>query len=324
MKAVICPRYGPPEVLRIEEVETPIPADDEILVRVRSTTVTAGDYRVRGLNVPTGFGAITRLAMGFTGPRNPILGMELAGEVVAVGPEVSAFRVGDDVMALAGAGAHAEYIALPQDGAVVRKPATLSHDEAAALPFGGHTALYFLRRAGIRPGQRVLVYGASGNVGTAAVQLAKHYGAEVTGVCSGRNVELVRSLGADAVIDYTAEDPTSRGEEYDIIMEIVGKTSFSRWKGSLRRGGRYIMVTAGVPGYLRLPWNALFGSRKIIAGVARGTREDLQLLQQLAEKGELVPVIDRRYPLERIVDAHRYAEQGHKTGSVVITLEGTG
>lgn len=322
MKAIVCERYGPPEVLRLQEVETPVPRDNEVLIRTHATTVTSADRRVRSLDVPVGFGLVTRLVFGVLKPRQPILGSELAGVVESVGKDVTRFKAGDHVFAFSDAamGCHAEYRCMPQDGAIASKPAGLSFDEAAAISFGGTTALSFLRRAGLRRGERVLVNGASGAVGTAAIQLARHLGADVTGVCSTANVELVRSLGAEHVIDYTREDFTKNGRTYDVIVDTVGTALFPRSKASLKEGGRLLMILAGLPDMLLVPWAAMTSSKRLIAGPVTTGAEDLRFLAGLAEAGEFKPVIDRRYPFELIVEAHRYVDTGRKKGNVVITL----
>ena len=323
MKAIVCERYGPPEVLKLKEVEKPTPLDNEILIKIHATTVTSGDWRVRSLNVPTGFGFIMRLVFGISRPKQPVLGTELAGVVELVGKDVSKFKVGDSVFAFSDAtmGCHAEYKCMPENGAMALKPANLTYDEAAALSFGGMTALDFFNRAKLQRGERVLINGASGAVGTAAVQLAKHFGADVTGVCSTANVELVRSLGASHVIDYTKEDFTQKGETYDIIVDTVGTAPFSRSKASLKEGGRLLMVLAGLPDMIQIPWVPMTSSKKVIAGPAATRAEDLRFLAKLAETGEFKPVIDRRYPFEQIAEAHRYVDTGRKKGNVVITLE---
>lgn len=322
MKVCVYERYGSPDVLQLKEVEKPTPKNNEVLIRTHATTVTSGDWRVRSLNVPTGFGLITRLVFGVSRPKQPILGTELAGVVDWVGKNVSKFKVGDQVFAFSDAamGCYAEYKCMPEDGAVALKPANLTFDEAAALSFGGTTALDFFRRGKLQSGERVLVNGASGGVGTAAVQLAKHFGADVTGVCSTANAELVRSLGANHVIDYTREDFTQNGETYDVIVDTAGTAPFSRSKDSLKEGGRLLMVLSGLPDMLQIPWVAMTSSKKIIAGPAAGRAEDLRFLAGLAAAGEFKPVIDRRYPFEQIADAHRYVDTGRKKGNVVITL----
>ncbi len=323
MRAVVYRRYGSPDVLELTELPKPVPTDREVLIKVHATTVSAGDWRARSLTVPRGFGPFARLALGLFGPRQPILGAELAGEVEAVGKRVSKFAVGDQVFAYTGGrlGCHAEYRCVREDGAVVRKPANLTYEEAASLSFGGVTALHFLRRAGVRQGDRVLVNGASGAVGSAAVQLAKHLGAEVTGVCSGGNLALVKSIGAEHVIDYTVEDFTHNGQTYDIIVDAAGTAPYARCRRSLKDGGRLLLVVATLAGMLEAPWVSLTSKTKVIAGPATsGSAEELRLLATLAQAGELKPVIDRRYPIERIADAHRHVDAGHKKGSVVVTF----
>lgn len=323
MKAVVYERYGPPEVLQLKEVEKPRPKNNEVLIKIHAATVTSGDWRVRSLNVPAGFGLIMRLVFGISKPKQPILGSELAGVIETVGNDVSKFKIGDSVFAFSDVsmGCHAEYKCMPQDGAVVLKPPSLSYEEAAALSFGGTTALDFLRRGKLQRGGKVLINGASGGVGTAAVQLAKHFGAIVTGVCSTANMELVRSLGASHVIDYTQEDFTQNGEAYDVIVDTVGTAPFSRSKASLKEGGRLLMVLAGLPEMLQIPWVSMTSSKKIIAGPVAVRVEDLRFLAGLAEAGDFKPVIDRRYPFEQIAEAHRYVDTGRKKGNVIITLE---
>jgi NADPH:quinone reductase-like Zn-dependent oxidoreductase len=321
MKIVVCTKYGPPEVLQFREAEKPAPKDNELLIRVYATTVTAGDWRVRSGNVPKGFGLLMRLALGFTKPRQPILGTELAGVVEAVGSTVRGFQAGDRVFAFADAkmGCYAEYKCMAEGGAVTRMPSNLTFEEAAALSFGGTTALHFFRKAQLKHGEKVLINGASGGVGTAAIQLAKHYGAEVTAVCSTANLDLVRSLGADHVIDYTREDFMKNGESYDVIMDNAGTAPFARCQGSLSEGGRLLLVLGGLPEMLRAPWQSR-GGKKVITGVAAGSAEDVRFLAGLAEKGQFRPVIDRRYPFAQIVEAHRYVDTGRKRGNVVLTL----
>ncbi|MFD0673803.1 NAD(P)-dependent alcohol dehydrogenase [Cohnella sp. GCM10027633] len=302
MKAMLCTKYGPPEVLRLREVKKPIPGPRDILVRVHATTVTSGDCRVRGFRSPPLFWLPMRIVLGFTKPRKPILGVELAGEVEAVGRAVKLFKPGDRVFAMTGFrfGAHAEYALLSEGGAIASLSDGVSYEEAASIPFGGTTALHFLRKGIIREGDKVLIYGASGAVGTAAVQLAKHFGATVTGVCSAANAELVRSLGADDVIDHTSEDFTARSERYDLVFDAVGKTTKAACRGVLAPNGRYVTVEG--------------------LDVAKELASDLEFLQSLLAAGKYKAVIDRRYPLEGIPDAHRYVEQGRKRGNVVITV----
>lgn len=323
MKAVVYEQYGSPDVLRFTEVATPVPSRDEVLIRIHATTVSSADWRVRSLDVPAGFGLLSRLALGIKGPRKAILGTELSGVVTAVGSDVTKFKTGDAVFAYPGVGmgCHAEYRCMSQDAALALKPANLGHAEAATLSFGGTTALHFFRKARLTAGKHVLVNGASGAVGTAAIQLAKHFGAEVTAVCSGRNGALVLSLGADHVIDYTKEDFTRNGRTYDVIIDTAGTAPFARSQTSLRDDGQLLVVLGGLRDLLSIPWVALTNSRKVVGGTATGSAEDLQFLATLAERGELKPVIDRTYRFDEIVEAHRYVDTGRKTGSVVITLE---
>ena len=328
MRAYTYDRFGPPEVLALKEVPKPVPGDHEVLVRIRATTVTAGDWRVRSLEVPRGFGLLSRLALGLSGPRQPILGSELSGEIEAVGKAVTRFRVGDLVFGFTGMrlGCHAEYRCLPEEGhgrkdeAVALKPANLGFEEAAALSFGGTTALSFFRKAKPKRGENVLVVGASGGVGTAAVQLARHFGASVTGVCSTANLELVRSIGADRVIDYTREDFTRSGERYDVIVDTAGTAPFSRCKGSLAEGGRLLVVLGSFPEVLRAPVVSLTSTKRIIGGVVSWGVEDLRFLASLAEAGHYRPVIDRRYTFAEMVEAHRHVDAGHKRGNVVVSV----
>jgi NADPH:quinone reductase-like Zn-dependent oxidoreductase len=319
MKAAIYTEYGAPEVVKIKEVAKPVPGDNEILIKIHATTITAGDWRARSLKMPDGFGLFGPLAFGINGPRQPILGMELAGVIESIGKDVTQFKVGDEVFAFVGIkmGCHAEYRTMPADGPVAKKPQNLSFEEAAALSFGGTTALYFLRKANIKKGDKVLINGASGCVGTATAQLAKYYGATVTGVCSAGNFELVKSLGATKVIDYTKEDFASNGETYDVIVDTVGNAPFSRVEDSLKSGGRLLRVLGSVSDLLP-HW--LPDGKKIISGSGPELLTDLVFLAQLAAEGVYKPVIDRVYALEEIVEAHRYVDAGHKKGNVVIKL----
>ncbi len=323
MQAFVCRRYGGPDVVELADVPKPVPRDNEVLVRIRATTVTSGDWRVRTLCVPTGLGLVARLGLGFARPRQPILGTELAGTIESVGKDVTRFRVGDEVFGFPGGtmGCHAQYRAMPENGGLARKPANLSYEEAASLPFGASTSLHFLRKAGIGPGDKVLVVGASGGVGTAMVQLAKHRGAEVTGVTSTNNLALVSSLGADRVIDYTKDDFTTRRETYDVVVDTVGRTPFARCKPVLRDKGRLLAVAAGVPEMLATLWAPLTGSRRVIAGPAEERVSDLAEIAALAETGALKPVIDRRYGFVQMAEAHAYVETGRKRGSVVVLVE---
>jgi len=322
MRVAAYERYGPPDVVQLIEVEKPTPRDGEVLIRVRATTVNSADWRVRSLDVPDGFRLLSRLFFGYWKPRQPILGTELAGTIEAVGAGVTKFKVGDDVFAFSGVhmGCHAEYKCMPEDGRVVPKPKNISYDEAAALSFGGTTALSFFRRAKLQRGETVLVNGASGAVGVALVQLAKHFGAEVTAVCSGANAELVRSLGATRVIDYTKEDFSKNGETYDVIVDTTGTAPFSRCQGSLKGGGRLLLILAGLGETLRAPWISLWGDKRVIAGPASEDVDDLRLLAELTSADKFRPVIDCRYPFDQIVEANRYVDTGRKRGSVVVTL----
>jgi NADPH:quinone reductase-like Zn-dependent oxidoreductase len=323
VKAIVYERYGPPDVLRLTDLPKPAPKDNEILIRTRATTVTSGDWRVRSLEVPAGFGLLSRLALGISGPRQKILSSELAGEVESVGKNVTKFKTGDDVFAFPGVrmGSYVEYKCMPEDGPVALKPANVTFDEAAAISFGGTTALDFFRRGKLESGEKVLVNGASGAVGAAAVQLARHFGADVTGVCSSANMELVQSLGASRVIDYTKEDFTENDETYDVIIDTAGTAPFSRCRRSLKEGGRLLVVLGRLSDMLRIPWVSMTGSRKIVAGTAVGRAEDLRYLANLAASGQFRAVIDRRYPFAQMVEAHRYVDTGRKRGNVVVTLE---
>ena len=322
MKAVVYTRYGPPEVLQMTEVEKPSPRENEVLIRVRATTVSAADFRCRSFTVPPSFWIPARIALGVFKPRNRILGAELSGEIEATGKNVTRFRKGDPVFAetMGRPGGYAEYTCLPESGVIALKPTTMTHDEAAAVPIGARAALHFLKKANIQVDQKVLVFGASGSVGTFAVQLAKYYGADVTGVCSGSNIELVKSLGADEVVDYTKEDFAAQGAVYDVIFVAVDKGSFLDCMKALKKNGTYLNVTTPVR-TLRMRWAALTSGKTIITGEHAGeTSDDLVFLKGLIEEGRLRSVIDRRYPLEQIVEAHRYVGLGHKKGNVVITV----
>ncbi|MFC2012576.1 NAD(P)-dependent alcohol dehydrogenase [Chloroflexota bacterium] len=317
MKAVVYTKYGPPEVLELKEVEKPVPKDNEVLLKVHATTVTPMDWHLRqpGMNI------IARMIAGPIKPKNPILGVEFAGEIETVGKDVKLFKWGDQVYGGAPSfGAHAEYVSMPEDKVGI-KPSNMTFEEAAGVTFAGTTALKFLREKGnIQKGQQVLVNGASGGVGTFAVQLAKYFGADVTGVCSTTNLEMVESLGADRVIDYTKEDFTKTGQSYVIIFDAVGKRSFPQCKGSLKQGGIYLNTIATIPLLLQMLWTSKIGDKKAVFALLPFTTEDLIFLKDAIEAGKVKTVIDRTYPLSEIAEAHRYSEKGHAKGKVVITL----
>ena len=303
MKAIVATKYGGPEVLQLKEVQKPTLKANEILIKVHATTVSAGDFRMRSFTVPPVFWLPARLTLGLTKPKQPIYGMELAGEVEAVGKDVTRFKVGDQVFASTLTekfGAYAEYKAFPEQGMVVIKPANITYEEAAAFPIGATTALRLLRKGNIQSGQKVLIYGASGSVGTYAVQLAKYFGAEVTGVCSTSSLDLVRALGADHVIDYTKEDFSSRAERYDVVYDTVAKFPKSQYSKILTPNGTYITM-------------AKLDTKENI--------DNLVFIRELIEAGEIKALIDRCYPLEQMVEAHRYVDLGHKKGNVVITVQ---
>ena len=323
MKAIVYTEYGPPDVLQLKEVEKPSPKDDEVLIKIFATTVNQTDPVAR-----KGEPFFARFYTGLIRPKNHILGNELAGEIESVGKDVKLFKEGDQVFGTGtGYGAYAEYICLPEEGTTLAiKPANMTYEEAAGCD-GVLTALPFLRDKGnIQNGQKVLINGASGGVGTAAVQLARYYGAEVTGVCSTTNLELVESLGADKVIDYTKEDFTKSGQTYDIIFDAVSKSSFSRCKSSLKQRGVYLSTVPTLAILLQMLWTSMIGTKKAIIAFtglrpASERTKDLIFLKELSEAGKIKSVIDRRYPLEQIAEAHRYVEKGHKKGNVVITVE---
>ncbi|HEX2089938.1 MAG TPA: NAD(P)-dependent alcohol dehydrogenase, partial [Actinomycetota bacterium] len=319
MRAVVYDRYGPPDVLRLEEVERPVPKDDEILIRVRASTVNRTDTGLRSAEY-----FISRFFTGLIRPRRKIPGTEFAGEVEAVGGSVTEFRVGDHVFGVSAstAGAHAEYLTLPERAPVAHKPAGISFEDAAAMPDGVVLALSFLKRVDLRKKRKVLIYGASGSIGTAGVQLAKHFGTDLTAVCDTKNVELVASLGAERVIDYTKEDFTKGGERYDFIFDAVGKLSFKLCKESLNPGGIYGSTDLGPRAqnpFLAL-WTARIGDKKVLFPIPRYRKKDVIFLKELIEAGEYRAVIDRRYRMEDVVEAHRYVETGQKTGNVVLTI----
>ena len=324
MKAITYKQFGPPSVVTLTEIPKPAPKDNEVLIRIHATTVTTADWRARSLILPPGFSVMGRPVFGFFGPRQPILGTECAGVIEAVGKSVTRFKVGDAVIAFPGGkfGCHAEYRTMPEDGLIVLKPATLSFEEAASLSFGGTTALPLLTgKAAIKAGDKVLVVGASGGVGSSAVQIAKHFGAEVTGVTSTANLDLVRSIGADAVIDYTKEDFAGTGETYDIIFDTTGTAPYARVAEALKPGGRLVIVLgtfATVLGFGRPPTSS---GKRVIAEVVDIKPDHMRTLATLAGSGALRPVIDRVYPLEHAAEAHAYVDTGRKRGSVVLKVK---
>jgi NADPH:quinone reductase-like Zn-dependent oxidoreductase len=331
MKAIVYTEYGPPDVLQLKEVEEPSPKEGEVLVRVHATAVNTGDVNARGFKfVPPGFGPLPRLMFGIRGPKKRILGSDIAGEIEAVGKDVKQFAVGDQVYGIdgEGLGAYAEYVCRAEEGALAKKPPSMTYEEAASIPFGACTALYFLREKGnVQSGHRVLINGASGGVGAYAVQIAKCLGAEVTGVSSTRNLELVSSLGADNVIDYTKEDFTQNGETYDAILDmVVGKVSFSRCRDSLTENGRYLAVAGGLGEAVQMLWTSVIGGKKVVfgGGMASERKDFLLFFNELIEAGKLRAVIDRRYQLDQTAEAHRYVETGHKVGSVVVAVVDNG
>jgi NADPH:quinone reductase-like Zn-dependent oxidoreductase len=331
MKAIVYTKYGPPDVLKLKEVAKPTPRDNEILIRVYATPVNYGDITARNFKkisprkftMPFPLWFPTRIFFGIRKPRKKILGSEFAGKIEAVGKDVKLFRKGDQVFGYLGPslGANAEYLCMSEDGSVAIKPANMTYEEAAAVPYGALMALSLLRKVNIQSGQKVLINGASGGIGSAAVQLAKYFGAEVSGVCSTPRLELVKSLGADKVIDYTKEDFTTSGETYDLIFDILGKSSFSRCKSSLKKNGRYLLASFKMRQLFQMLWTKIKGSKKVICALATDKTEDLIFIKELVEAGKIKSVIDRRYPLEQTAEAHRYVEKGLKKGHVVITLE---
>jgi NADPH:quinone reductase-like Zn-dependent oxidoreductase len=327
MKTIVNTKYGPPEVLELREVEKPTPKDNEVLIKIYATTVTAGDCEMRSLKLPLGYQLMLRMGFGFRGPRNIKTGTELAGEIESIGADVKRFNEGDKVFGSAGMGfgANAEYISLPEEpgemeGGVAIMPSNMTYEEAATVPFGGRDSLHFLRLGNIQSGQKVLINGAGGSIGTFAIQLAKYYGAEVTAVDSTAKLDMLRSIGADHVVDYTQEDFTESGEVYDVIFDVIGKVSFSRSEKSIKQNGTYLLANP-VSQMVQGLWTRMTSSHKVIMQTASGTIADLVFLRELIEAGKIITVIDRTYPLEQIVEAHRYVEKGGKKGNVVITVE---
>jgi NADPH:quinone reductase-like Zn-dependent oxidoreductase len=328
MKAIVWTEYGPPDVLQLKEVEKPAPKEDEVLIRIYATTVTAGDCEMRSLSGALWYRLPMRIYVGLKKPRGTtILGMELSGEIESVGRDVKLFKEGDQVFAatgIAGMGAYAEYICLPEkpeEGLLAIKPANMTYEQAAAVPVGGIEALHFLRQGKLQSGQKVLINGAGGTIGTFAVQLARYFGAEVTAVDSTGKLEMLRSIGADHVVDFTQEDFTKSGQTYDFILDVVGKSSFAGSIRSLKQNGCYLIANPGLPQMVRRRWISMTSSKKVIFGAANPKTEDLIFLKELIEAGKIRSVIDRRYPLDQIPEAHRYVEKGGKKGHVIITVE---
>ena len=331
MKAITYTKYGSPDVLQLVEVEKPTPKDNEILIRIHATPVNYGDTLARNFrsispgkfNMPFFFWLLARMTFGFRTPKIKTLGSELAGDIESVGKNVKLFKAGDKVFGFRGMsmGANAEYLCMPEDGLVAIKPSNMTYEEAATVPGGALTALNLLRKVNIQPGQKVLINGASGGIGSAAVQLAKYFGAEVTGICGTPRLEYVKSLGADRVIDYTKEDFTQNGETYDLIFDILGRSSFSHYKSSLNENGRYLLASFKMKQLFQMLWTSMIGSKKVICALSLEKAEDLLFIKELIEAGKIKSVIDKCYPLEQTAEAHRYIEQGHKKGNVVIALE---
>jgi len=321
LKAIVCTKYGPPEVLQLTDIKKPAPKDNEILVKVHATPIASGDAKFRCFKFPYFVWLPMRIVYGINGPRKKILGSQLAGKIEAIGKDVKLFKKGDQVFGVA-FGSYAEYVCLPEDSLIALKPDNITYQEAAGVPVAGLVALAFLRdKAKIERGKKVLIIGASGSIGTLSVQLAKHYGAEITGVCSTSNLELVGSLGADAVIDYTKEDFTKNGKTYDVIFDTVCKSSFSRCKNSLTKNGIYLVTVPTLAIIFQMLWTSIKGGKKLLFGGQSTKNEDLVLLKELVETGQIKPIIDRSYSLEQIVKAHRYVDSEHKKGNVIINVD---
>jgi len=330
MKAIVCMEYGTPNVLQLKEVFKPTPKDNEVLIRVHATSVNFGDLMARNFkavsarkfNMPVFFWLPAKISFGLRKPNISILGSELAGEIEAVGENVKRFKKGDQVFGYPGMsfGAYAEYLCMPEDGCLAIKPVNMTYEEAAVVPYGAIMALNLLRKVNIQPGQKVLINGASGGIGSAAVQIAKHWGADVTGVCSAARLEFVKSLGADKVIDYAKEDFTQNGETYDLIFDVLGKGSFSTVKHSLKPNGILLFASFKMKQLIQMLWTSKTGGKKVICAIAPGSVEDLHSVKELIEAGKIKAIIDRCYPLEQTAEAHRYVEQGHKKGNVVIIV----
>jgi NADPH:quinone reductase-like Zn-dependent oxidoreductase len=326
MKAMVLTKFGPPDVLQLQEVAKSAPRDNEVLIRNYATTVTSGECEIRGLKIPLALRLPLRIYVGLIRPKPTVLGQEIAGEIEAVGKDVKRFRKGDQVFAWTGLGlgAYAEYKCLPEDGVVAIKPSNITYEEAATLAIGGLDAAYFLRKATIRSGQKVLINGAGGSIGTFAVQLARYFGADVTAVDSTEKLDMLRSIGADHVMDYTREDFSKKGETYDVIFDVIGKSSFSRSVRLLTPNGRYLLGNSGPSQRIRGQWTSMRSGKQVIPWAARTASEyaeDFKFLTELIEAGRIRSIIDRCYPLEQIAEAHRYVETGHKKGHVVITVD---
>lgn len=330
MKAVVYEHYGSPEVLKLQEVSKPAPKDNEILIRIYAVSVNVGDLWARNFkaitpskfSMPLPLWLPSRLYFGWTKPKISILGSEFAGRIESVGRDVKRFKKGDPVFGYRGQsmGANAEYLCVPENGMVEIKPSNMSYEEAATVPYGALTALSLLRKANLQPGQKVLINGASGGIGSAAVQLAKYFGAEVTGVCGTPRLEFVRALGADKVIDYTNEDFTQNGESYDLIFDIPGKSSFSKCRNSLKPDGIYLLASFKMKQLFQMLWTSMTGGRKVICALSSEKVEDLAFIRELAEAGKFQAIIDRHFPLEQTAEAHTYIENGFKKGNVVISV----
>lgn len=330
MNAMVMTQYGSPDVLQLKEVEKPAPKDDEILIRVYATSVKYGDMVARNFkaisprqfNMPLLFWLVAKISFGVRKPKTTVLGSEFAGKIESVGKDVQSFEPGDKVFGYRGQrmGAYAEYLCMPEDGCVAVKPDNMTYEEAATIPYGAIMALGLLRNVAIQPGDKVLINGASGAIGSAAVQLAKHFGADVTGVCSTPRVELVQSLGADTVVDYTQEDFTQRDETYDLIFDVLGKASFSRSKRALKPNGIHLFASFKMKQLLQMLWTARIGSKRVICALAPGSTDDLLSVKELIEAGKIQAAIDKRFPLEQTAEAHRYIEAGHNEGHVAITV----
>lgn len=330
MKAITFTEYGSPDVLHIKEVEKPMPNDHEILIRIHATSINIGDIWARNFkaitpskfSMPLPLWLPSRMYFGITKPRINILGSEFAGKIEATGKDVTQFKKGDSVFGYRGQrmGANAEYLNMPENGMVAIKPGNMTYEEAATIPYGALTALSLLRKVNIQRGQKVLINGASGGIGSGAVQVAKYLGAEVTGVCGTPRLELVKSLGADKVIDYTKEDFTKNGETYDLVFDILGKSSFTHCKNSLNQNGILLLASFKMKQLVQMVWTSLIGGKKVICALSSEKQEDLAFIKDLVETGQIKSIIDQRYPMEQVAQAHRYIETGRKKGSVVITM----